>query len=249
MDARNKKPPSSSRNKYVARNAVQGQIGTKSQARWWQRTWVKITGVGGVVVVILGVPALINNFVHSAAKRPDTYAYVSTWVRGDKHFDGEWTNDLADVMKYSVGPPLEGLEMQAKPTETSSDLAAQGAVSLNLEVKDGLVTGEITSRDIRETFIYSHLFVSGVVSFGTLKIHVWDYMSAIARPIAGLKAHWERVGGEDRLEFTSGGFLFPRHFYVKRGAGPKPSFNLGLVDRLIREQNKVNAANSKHAVK
>jgi hypothetical protein len=249
MSARKKKPPKFPRNEEVVRNAVRGPIGTKPKARWWQRTWVKLAGMGGLVAAILSAPMLINNFVHDAAKLPDTYGYVSAWVRGDKYFAGEWTNDLAGVMKYSVGPPLEGLEMRAEPGETSSALAEQGAVSLKLEVKDGLVTGVITSQEIRKTFIYSHLFVSGVVSFGTLEIHVWDYISGTARPIAELKAHWERVGDEGRLEFTSGGFLFPEHFYVERGAGPKPSFNLGLVKRLISEQNKANASNSKDAVK
>lgn len=150
---------------------------------------MRLTGIVGLAAAILGAPSLINSFVQDAEKLPTTYAYVSAWVRGDKHFAGEWTNDFADAMKYSVGPPLEGLELQAKPAETSADLAEQGAVSLNLEVKDGLVTGEITSRKIRDTFFYSHLFVSGVVRFGTLDIHVWDYISTIATPIAGLKAH------------------------------------------------------------
>jgi len=249
MSAGKKKPSKFRRNEVVARNAVQGPTGTSPNAHWWQRTWVKLASTGGLIAAILSAPALINNFVHDSAKLPDTYRYVSAWVRGDRHFAGEWTNDLADVMKYSVGPPLKGLEMQAEPGETSAALAEQGAVSLKLEVRDGLVTGEITSQQIRKTFIYSHLFVSGLVRFRTLEIHVWDYISGTARPVAGLKAYWERVGDEDRLEFTSGGVLFPEHFYVERGAGPKPSINLGIVKRLISEHNKANAFSSKDAIK
>lgn len=252
MGARKKKSPSSPRNEDVAQNAAQGQIVTIPEARWWQRTWVKVTGIGGVVAALLGAPTLINNFVQDSAKLPDTFALVSAWVRGDKHFAGEWTNDVGpetEELKYSVGPPLEGLELRAKPIDTSAGQADQGAVSLKLEVKDGLVTGDITSRGIRENFIYSHLYVSGVVSFGTLNIHAWDYISATATPIAGLKAHWERVGDEERLEFTSGGWLFPEHFYVKRGAGPKTSFNLDLVERLSREAGKAKSDTTKDAVK
>lgn len=249
MGARKKKSPRSSRNEATARSAVQGQVGAHPEARWWKRTWAKVTGICALVAALLGTPTLINTFVQDTAKLPDTYSYVSAWVRGDKHFAGEWTNDLADVMKYSVGPPLEGIEMRAKPAETSADLVEQGAVSLNLEVKDGLVTGEITSREIREAFLYSHLFVSGVVRFRTLYIHVWDYISGTAKPIAGLKAHWVRVGDEDRLEFTSGGILFPKHFYVERGAGPKPSFNLGLIDRLNHKAEKANSDKTKDAGK
>lgn len=230
MAANKKKSQSSLAKGKPADKAAPEQSASKPKIRWWKTTWARLVSILGIVAAILGAPPLINNFVEGAAKLPDTTAFVAASIRGDKHFVGEWTNDSGPAEGTgSVGPPLVGLELQPEPSEAFD---AIGAVSVKLEVKNGLVTGEVTSKEIRDHFIYSHLFVSGVVSFGTLKLHVWDYVSGKAIPVAGLKANWKKVGDEERLEFTSSGELFPGHFSVGRGVGPKPSINVDFVKRL-----------------
>ncbi|MGY0799623.1 hypothetical protein ACW7G0_11285 [Lysobacter sp. A286] len=190
-------------------------------------TWGRATAV----LTLLGIAfSFTANFTSSVEQLPRTVARISEWWSIDSNYSGTWTNDA------------EGMSVAGPPTVPAyvPPPSDQGAVSLDIELRDGELTGEITSRVITENFPYSHVFVIGEKRWGRVEFVVWDMKGGEAVTLAALEMKHTTVDGEERLMVqthrqTWPG-MFPERFYVWRGDMPEPTSTLMRTFEL-RHQN------------
>jgi hypothetical protein len=140
------------------------------------------------VGLLISVAAFLSSFAQNGPTIIKNTAQAVDWYQTDQEFSGFWTNNG------------EG-NIEAEEWTTDSD----NAVSFNLTVKSGVVSGEVISNRFCKFDPYNTLQVEGRASGNHITAILWDYVGGKRRGFAKVKLQIDRdhnvtvVKTEDQL--------------------------------------------------
>lgn len=129
---------------------------------WCMRNWIYltsvITGIAGVVgFILLQGPTALSNAQVLPGKVTETIGMTRSWYYDDAKWSGVWSDMVEGVIG---GTPVSRLE-----------------VYMTIDVKEGVASGTISTKEICKALPYNFIHFRGVISSDELRGEAYDWFS------------------------------------------------------------------------